>query len=169
MTVLPFWVQDNLCSLCFSLKCKDYVFHTSYQVKPPHPHSTPCLPGDPATPHLCTDLPSIQPTLPSLQSHPFHSQPTLSNHGNIPINPCGSLFLFLVSPGKKKKKKSPNFKTEYQHNKIYLHYFLYTKQPVDSKQKVIWGVNLGSLLEVSIFPTCCCSVTQLCLDLTLTP
>jgi len=52
--------------------------------------------------------------------------------------------------GEKKKKKSPNFKTEYQHNKIYLHsYFLLYKQPVDSKQKLSGG-KLGSLLEVSI-------------------
>ena len=47
-------------------------------------------------------------------------------------------------------KKSPNFKTEYQHNKIYLHsYFLLYKQPVDSKQK-LFGGKVWSLLEVSI-------------------
>ena len=63
------------------------------------------------------------------------------------------MWLSVFVPGftrGKKKKKSPNFKTEYQHNKIYLHsYFLLYKQPVDSKQK-LFGGELGSLLEVSI-------------------
>ena len=86
-----------LCSLCFSLKYKDYMFRTSYQVNlTPSPlHS---LSPRRSCHALSLHWSSLHPTNSSLSPIPsLPLTPHFQIMGIIPINPCGSLFLFLVS------------------------------------------------------------------------